>query len=224
VDAGHVQVEMELVGFTRDAEGGERSVEWSFASTNVRVGLLDRLDVHFLFDPLVRSHVEHADGGSTRGTGFGELTTRAKWNLWGNDGGRTALALLPFVQWPLAASDTREGVWKGGLIVPFALALGWGFGAGAQTEVDLVEDRDGGVDTEFVNTLVVGRGLGERLGFYVEFFSRVGAQDPGDWQGMVDGGFTYAFGPNVQLDLGCDVGVTDSAPDVYPFLGLTVRR
>jgi hypothetical protein len=75
-----------------------------------------------------------------------------------------------------------------------------------------------------VNTVVLGRGLGERLAFYVEFFSRVGAQDPGDWQGMVDGGFTYALGPNVQLDLGCDVGVTDSAPDFHPFVGLTVRR
>jgi hypothetical protein len=224
VDAGHAQVETGLVGFTRHADGGERREEWSFASTQLRVGLLDAFEVSLLFDPLVVSRIEPADGGSTRGAGAGELATAAKWNLWGNDGGRTALALLPFVQWPLAASDTREGVWKGGLAVPFAVELGRGWSAGAQTRVDFVEDRDGGVDTELVHSVVTGRGLGERLAFYVEFFSRVSVQDPGDWQGMVDGGFTWALGPNLQLDLGCDVGITDSAPDVHPFLGLTVRR
>jgi hypothetical protein len=224
VDAGHVQVEMGIVGFTRDVEGGERREDWGFAATNIRVGLLEQLDAHVLFDALVLTRVEHPDGGSTRGVGFGELTTRAKWNLWGDDGGHTALALLPFVQWPLAASDAREGAWKGGLIVPFAVELGRGWDAGAQSEVDLVEDRDGGVDMEFANSLVLGRGLGERLAFYVEFFSRVSAQASSDWQGQVDTGFTYALGPNVQLDLGCDFGVTDSAPDLHPFLGLTVRR
>lgn len=219
-----MQVETELASFTRHADDGERREEWRFAGTSLRVGVLDSLDVQLLFDPLVLARVEHADGGSTRGAGAGELVTRAKWNLWGNDGGRTALALLPFVQWPLAASDTREGRWRGGLIVPFAVELGRGWSAGAQSQVEWVEDPDGGVDTELVHSLVVGRELGERLGVYLEFFTRVPVQEPGDWQGMVDAGFTYALGPNVQLDLGCDVGVTGAAPDVRPFLGLTVRR
>jgi hypothetical protein len=39
----------------------------------------------------------------------------------------------------------------------------------------------------------------------------------------VDLGFTYGIGDNTQLDLGCNFGVTDSAPDYSPFLGLTVR-
>jgi hypothetical protein len=224
VDAGHVQLETGLFDFTRDDDGGERREQWALGSTNLRVGLLDRLDVHLLFEPLVHSRVERSDAGSTRGTGAGELVTRAKWNLWGADGGRTALALLPFVQWPLAASDTREGIWRGGLIVPFAVELGGGWSAGAQTQVEWVEDREGGADTELVNALSVERELGERLASYVELSARVGVQDPGDWQGVVDGGFTYALGPNLQLDLGCVVGVSESAPDVHPFLGLTVRR
>src|SRR5690606_15714319 len=135
VDAGHVQVETELASFTRHADDGERREEWRFAGTSLRVGVLDSLDVQLPFDPPVLARVEHADGGSTRGAGAGELVTRAKWNLWGNDGGRTALALLPFVQWPLAASDTREGRWRGGLIVPFAVELGRGWSAGAQSQV-----------------------------------------------------------------------------------------
>jgi len=41
--------------------------------------------------------------------------------------------------------------------------------------------------------------------------------------GTLDFGLTYAIAENVQLDCGCNVGVTRSAADVNVFSGLTVR-
>jgi hypothetical protein len=43
------------------------------------------------------------------------------------------------------------------------------------------------------------------------------------WVGQVDVGFTYGFSENVQFDFGCSLGVTESAPDVQPFLGVGIR-
>src|SRR3712207_4619233 len=49
VDAGHFQVEADVVAYGRDwrtAEAGEPDAEtWSFATTNLKLGLLNNLDV-----------------------------------------------------------------------------------------------------------------------------------------------------------------------------------
>ena len=41
--------------------------------------------------------------------------------------------------------------------------------------------------------------------------------------GTFDFGATYKFTPNIQLDAGVNLGVTESADDANPFVGLTVR-
>ena len=62
-----------------------------------------------------------------------------------------------------------------------------------------------------------------KLGGYVEFFSVVSSAGSVDWQGQFDVGFTYAVNDNLQLDTGCNFGVTESAPDFNPFIGLSWR-
>jgi hypothetical protein len=57
----------------------------------------------------------------------------------------------------------------------------------------------------------------------VEFFSVVRSAGASDWEGQADVGFTYALDDDTQLDFGCNFGVTDSAPDFNPFLGLSFR-
>jgi hypothetical protein len=37
-------------------------------------------------------------------------------------------------------------------------------------------------------------------------------------------GFTYALGENLQLDGGCNFGVTEAAPDFNPFVGFSFRH
>ena len=58
---------------------------------------------------------------------------------------------------------------------------------------------------------------------YVEFYSNVSAERNADWIGTFDFGATYKLTPNVQLDAGVNIGLTRSADDVNPFVGLTVR-
>lgn len=41
--------------------------------------------------------------------------------------------------------------------------------------------------------------------------------------GTFDFGVTYKVRPNIQLDAGVNIGLTRSADDVNPFVGLTVR-
>jgi hypothetical protein len=57
----------------------------------------------------------------------------------------------------------------------------------------------------------------------VEFFSSLGTERHSTWLGTVDVGLEYLVTKNVQLDCGCNFGVTRAADDFNPFAGITVR-
>lgn len=228
VDAGHFQLEMDFVNYTADRDksgGGDvRSRVLAIAPVNLKLGLLNNVDVQLMIDPRVEVRIEDRVAGTVmRASGFGDVTTRLKINFWGNDGGKTAFAMMPFVKWPLSASEIRNGETEGGVIFPLAVELPNGWGMGLMTEIDFVSDGGGGYDTEWVNSITFAHDLTERLGGYVEFFS-VTSRTPGfKWQGQLDIGFTYAVRDGIQLDFGCNFGVTKSAPDYQPFIGISRR-
>jgi Putative MetA-pathway of phenol degradation len=228
VDAGHVQVEMDLVNVVRDVEGFSRmhttTTAWQIAPFNVKLGLLNNVDLHVVLNTHQWSRVEDEMSGTIdTPSGLGDVATRLKVNLWGNDDGRTALAVIPFVKWPLAASGVRNGRFEGGIIFPFAAEFSGGWDLGAMTEVDAVAADADGHHLEFVNTITVGHDVAPRMGMYVELVLTSGSAS-GFWnRWQADVGLTYGLGSNVQFDAGCNFGINEPAPDVNPFVGLSVR-
>lgn len=227
VDAGHFQVEMDLAGavFDRDRSGGGdvQTRAWG-TSLNLKAGMLNNVDLQFVLEPYAAVRQKDLQTGSANtDSGFGEFQTRVKINLWGNDGGKTAVAVMPFIKWPLPESDLRNGETEGGIIFPWAVELPAGWGLGGIVEFDFVSDSGGGRDTEYFNTIALSHDLYGSLGGYVEFAALVTPESGGDWQGQVDLGFTYGLNDNMQIDLGCNFGVTDAAPDFNPFIGFSWR-
>lgn len=223
VDAGHWQIEFDFVNYTYDREAGVRSEAFNIAPVNVKLGLTRDTDIQFIFDSYTRERVRSA-GGTTTTDDWGDLTVRVKHNLWGNDGGGTAFAVMPFVKIPLNLGDGGNNRVEGGLILPLAIALPGDWGLGVMTEFDVLADDTGhGHHLEWINSIALGRDLTSRLGGYVEFFSAHRFEDGSDWLAQASLGFTYAINADTQLDGGCNFGVTHNAPDVQPFLGLTVR-
>ncbi len=228
VDAGHFQIEMNFANgeIDRDQSNGTdmHSQIWGFGSMNLKAGLLNNVDIQFVLDGYVRSREKDLVANQvTDDSGFGEVQTRLKINLWGNDGGRTAFAIMPFVKWPLSQSSLRNGKTEGGVILPLAVELPRGWGMGVMTEFDFVRDGGGGYDTEYFNTITFSHDIAGNLGGYVEFAALITPESGADWQGQVDVGFTYGLDENTQLDFGCNFGVTTSAPDYNPFVGISLR-
>jgi hypothetical protein len=227
VERGRLQVELELINgsIDRDRSGGGdiRTVSRGLGFVNVKVGLLDNVDIQFVFEPYVHSRSEsRASGTAVTASGFGDVQTRLKINFWGNDDGRTALGIMPFVKWPLSPSRLRSGKTEGGVIVPFSLELDGGWNLGAMTEFDIVHAVEG-YRVESFNTVTVGRGISRRLGAYVEL-AVLNLREPGTlWEGQLGAGVTFRLSGDAQLDAGCNVGLTSSAPDLNSFLGLSWR-
>ena len=228
VDAGHFQVEIDIVNatFDRDHSGGgdRRTTDYAVSTLNLKAGLSNNVDIQFVLGTYLHSRVDDLMVGTvTTASGFGDIQTRLKINFWGNDGGKTAFGMMPFVKWPLSQSDLRNGDLEGGVIFPFGMDLGGGWGMGAQTEFDFVSNGEGDYDVEYFNTITFGHGIVGNLDGYVEFAALFTANTESDWQGRVSLGFTYALNVDAQLDWGCNFGVTATAPDFNPFIGFTYR-
>jgi len=226
VDAGHFQAEIDLVSavFDRDRSGGDRRTRGWGTSVNLKAGLLNNVDIQFVFDPYVHAQFDDFVAKTKEtASGFADFQTRLKVNLWGNDGGKTALAIMPFVKWPLPASGLRNGHTEGGVIFPVAIELPAGWGTTLMTEFDFVSSGADGYDADFVNSITFSHDIAGRLGGYIEFFSVASSASNSKWQGQFDLGFTYGVDDNLQLDAGCNFGVTSSAPDFNPFVGVSFR-
>lgn len=226
VERGRVQIESSFAEYMRDRHNPEhadvRVTAWSVAPVNVRVGLTPNSELQVVVDSFLDVKVEDRDSGVTeRVRGFGDVTLRAKWNFWGNDGGETALGLMPFVKLPTARDGLGNDKVEGGVILPFAAELPGGWGFGAMTEADVIRnDDDDGYTVAWVNTATVGHDITEKLGGFLELTSEAGEVKP------VFGfncGITYAVDANLQLDAGINLGLSRSADDLTLFTGFVKR-
>ena len=231
VDAGHFQIEMDLVSYTHDRQDSDGAVRrtdaWAIAPFNLKVGLCNRADLQVALQTW--NEVETSARGPGRAVrqhsrGLGDLTIRMKYNFWGDDGGPTAFGAIPFVKLPTSQDKLGNNRVEGGLIFPLAVELPRGFGMGLMTELDVNRDNAGkGYHFEFVNSITFSHDLVGRLAGYVEFFSAASSERDADWVGTADLGLTYGLTENVQLDAGVNFGVTKSADDVNAFAGLSWR-
>jgi hypothetical protein len=220
VDAGHVQVEASFVDYTKDNDSRDFEA-WSVLPTNVKLGLTNNMDVQFVFEPYVR---EELDDDAV--DGFGVTQLRLKINLWGNDGDDTALALMPFVQFPTADDDfgATDHV-EGGVIFPFAMSLPREWSLGAMAELDAMRDAaDEDYELQFVHTATLGHDIVGDLAGYVEYAGVASTESGAGYIAVLGGGLTYGVNENVQLDCGVNFGLTEDADDFNVFTGISVRR
>jgi len=213
VDAGRVAMEVSLFDW-RHNDGDD---SYTVMATNLKLGLNHRTDLQFVFDAFSWEDPTRGSGVE----GFGDVQVRLKRNLWGNDGGDTALALFPYVKIPTGTSLSNDE-WEGGLIIPFSAKLGERAGLGLMAEFDYVYDgvlRDH--QFEFLHSAVVGVDLTERVGAFVEYIGITGEDTP--YRAFAAGGLTLTLSDHLVLDCGAQVGLNDAAEDLGVFAGFTRR-
>jgi len=216
VPAGRFQVEAEALAHSwKDG----RSASWTVAESLLKYGVTDRLDVHL--NVPVYSRLRDAAG--IWAEGFGNLALRMKYNWWGNDGGRSALAVLPYVSAPTAADGAGAEAWEFGVAFPFALELTDRFGLGLQQQFDWLDDGSGGRDFEWLQSAVLGMALTEKAGVFAEVVTVLRFEGDATTDVAVNGGGTYLFTPECQLDAGVRVGLAGEVDEVQLFLGWSQR-
>ncbi len=228
VDAGHFQLEMDFANYTYDSpnseHGNTQSKEYQIAPMNLKVGVLNNMDFQLVLAPWQWQRTEDGSTGMVEHqSGFGDVTPRVKVNLIGNDGGFFALALIPFVTLPTSQDHLDNDSVEGGLEIPFAFDVpNWDVGFQTTFNYDR-NDVGSGYHAEFDNSVSIGHVVIGKLEYHVEFFSSVSTEQSSDWIGTFDTWFTYQTNKNLCLDAGVYIGVTPSADDWHPWVGMTWR-
>ncbi len=212
VDFGHFQFEMEMANWQRD--GGNSTS--NFAEMNAKIGLARNTDLQ-----LVLPAFTHEESGAE---GFGDMELRWKQNLWGNDGGPTALALMPFIKLPTASRELGNGEVEGGLIVPFGFDGPADWSCAVMAEIDLALDDDGsGYHPVFLSSATASHALSEQTAVFFELVGVFNTDATSETEAYFNTGCTWAPFETFQLDGGVRVGLTDASTDVTPFIGMSVK-
>ncbi|PWU10232.1 MAG: hypothetical protein C5B50_25800 [Verrucomicrobia bacterium] len=232
VDAGHFQIELDFVFYTAVAQTFDGDAfhfnEWDVAPMNLKVGLLNDLDLQVLLEPYIhqyeRDEFEGVRSAVTR-HGFGDTTVRLKYNVWGNDHGPTALGLTPFVTIPTSQNGVGADIVQGGLIVPFAAKLPWDAHLGLTSRFVSAQDILGGRSRheEYGNSILLARPILRNLEPYVEFASNVSTEQGVGWVGSFDSGLMWWLTDDLQLNAGANIGMTKWADNWEFFAGLAWR-
>lgn len=215
VDVGLLQIE--AGGVWNRVGSGRHSIG---TPTTVRVGLSEWLEARVSSDGFL-SIMDPA--GTQRG--IGNVQVGAKLRLWADPGGVPVLSVLPTINLP-AASESK-GLGTGQADFTIAMLTGTDFLTRGHVDVNYGVGRIGAGTglPRFTQHLVSWSASAEVPGPvtpYLEgfWFSR---QDPdGGHVAAVDSGAIYVINPRLAFDGGLQVGLTDAAPSLSAFGGISL--
>ena len=231
LDAGHFQIETTFYNYghnddcisgtctkARQNNGG--------GFTTLRVGLTDNVDFQLVGD-LYRQVIikDKTNGTKESRQGYGDTLARLKINLIGNDpASKFSLGIMPFVKIPTNQDNLSNNEYEGGLELPFNVNFEGGWNIGGMTAVNGVKQLDStGYDPAYVNALVLGKGITDKVSVYTEFYTYRADQSGALWQNSLDFGTTYSVTDNFKLDANAYVGVSEAADDLNLFIGGSYR-
>lgn len=225
VDPGHAQVEVDLINAAWEGSGGvmtDRRID--LFGFNARLGLTESIDAQIAWVPYRRS--EHGLGGVMNSTaqGVGDATVRVKFNLWGNDGGRSAAALMPFVGLPTASGGVGAGGIEGGAIVPVFINLPGGVGSYVNSTAAFARNASGvGHHPSVAVTAGVTRPLAGPLGATVEWTTSADAEGALAIGHDLNAVANLVIGAD-EIDIGACMSMPDPQAALNPYVKMTIRR
>ena len=217
---GHGRVQVEG-GWTVEESADAR--EHSIGEILVRIGLGSRFEARIEPGSWIDASAPDGDATGPDESGMDDAGLGMKLLLLEEQAPSIpATALLLSTSVPTGDDDIGSSDWQpeARLALAWTLSEAWSLGANAGWARP--DDGDERFD-QALGSVALGRALGERLGAFLELYGFAPAAPEGDDAAVLDGGLTFALGPEAQLDVRAGAGLTDAAPDWLFGLGFARR-
>jgi hypothetical protein len=122
--------------------------------------------------------------------------------LWGDDGGKTAFALLPYITFPTSTDGLGNNAVEGGVIFPLAVSLPYDFDLSLETAASCMKNDDGdGYHEEFIASASLDHQIiGKLSGFWNFSATSPRKVMQAGWERLTPA-LEYLVTKNIQLDL-----------------------
>jgi hypothetical protein len=226
VDAGHGQVEMDLLRLRNSGSGDEdQTREWHAAYTMLKLGLSRRTDVQLELPlySIAKQRPRGSNDWEERNAGFGDVTVRVKHNFLGDDqDGSLAMAVIGYVRLP-SGGRTGDGGTECGLVLPIDLELSDHINLEAQLGTDLSYDRE--TDQHYVSLIpstAIEYDITKKLGLVAEAVAQWNTEQR-RWLASTNIAPFVKVTDNFQVDFGTHLALNRLTDHQY-FVGFTLRR
>jgi hypothetical protein len=218
VPPGAFQIEAGA-GYARTSIGGQTADREVTLDLTLRAGLTDRIELRLDGQPLVITR------GAQDDTGNGDISLQAKYRFFDAREASwwPALAILPFVTFPIANAPHGTNTPDLGLIALASFSLPWKLGLDANAGVAGVGQRPSGYRAQGLVSAALSRDIGERWSTFAElFFASAAERRARDSLGF-DAGVQFFVTPRVALDAAGQTSLAGPGPDYAFRAGLSVR-
>lgn len=221
VDAGHFQFETDLVRTIKEIGESSETHTVLINQINLKIGIANSTAVQIGFQTYGRQNDKKYGSGTEKiSDGHGDLTLRIKQNLIGNDTGKFALALLPYIKFP--TSKYEDSRFEGGVIVPMQYKLPGEWNLGFQVELDRLKDQDDeDMHTEFLQTLTISHSIIKGIEGIVETYYTYDFKAH-QFSNYINAAFQLDVAKDFKLDAGLNLGIQHTAAKHY-FIGASYR-
>jgi hypothetical protein len=227
VDAGHFQYEGDIFIYSHDNTSTPDTsfTSWVIGNPTFKLGLLNNVDFEVNFSAYNNIQAMTRSTGVAAGVGgFGDTFTRFKWNLFGNEGGGPAFALIPYAKWPTAPQGIGNRFVEGGLIAPLAVPLPGGFTTILMGEMDILKNpNDAGHHVNFPALINLNRQIVPNLTGYAEIYANWSTSPDVRDIYTLDFALAWTPKPNFQLDIGINIGLVSAAIPYQIYMGIAQR-
>ena len=226
VDRGHLQLEIGVGDWTLEKNRAEETDQVLVGDAQLRFGVTDAIEARLGWTPYgyVRSR-DRMTGEIDEADGVGDMTFGLKANLIHPDGKDLSIALLPYALAPSGQRPIGAGDWGGGVLVPVTCPLIDRVALALTPEVDAAVDEDGrGRHLAAGGAAGLDLDLSENLSMGAEL-AAFRDEDPGGHRTHAIAGLSAAWRlrGDWQLDVGSNLGLDHTSPDVEVYAGIVKR-
>lgn len=223
VPAGKIQVETDLLNWTRNDDAESRTDVFLYTNPTIRLGLGPDTDIQASIAPYVDVRT-WAGGSVERLGGVGDLTIRLKQRLT-DSAAKLQVGVIPFVKVPTARRGVGNREWEGGVALPVQYSLPHGYTLTFGPEFDLLHDGMGrGDHAQLVGTANISKALSSAVTVYDELWTAQNFDPAGTVrQYSADLAVAWLARPRLQLDAGVNLGLNRATSDAQAYVGVSTR-